>query len=248
MNPLDPNRSVCRWPSPHTRDWLASFLERAKADKNVVAVIVIGSAIRPEVASDDLDVLVLCRDVARLREKAPIEIDLRKAGLDCVDEKIRAGNDLLIWAVRFGRPLLDRDGAWAGITRRWTNRLPVPDPTVALDRAEAARRRMEKMRAIGDDEAFAELEVSYQTHRARASLAMAGVQPASRPELSGQLRGLGEIELAVDLEQALSRRMHGATAQRPSADRWRPARTLRPDDDGDQPNGAGPNRGSVPPR
>ena len=212
MNPLDPNRSVCRWPSPDTRDWLASFLERAEADRNVVAVIVIGSAIRPEVASDDLDVLVLCRDMARLREKAPIEIDLRKADLDCVEEKIRAGHDLLIWAVRFGCPLLDRDGTWAGITRRWTNKLPVPDPTVALDRAEAARIRMEKMRAIGDDEAFAELEVSYQTHRARASLAMAGVQPASRPELPGQLRGLGEIELAVDLERALSRRMHGATA------------------------------------
>ena len=234
MNLLDPDRSVCRWPSPHTRDWLASFLERAEADKNVVAVIVIGSAIRPEVASDDLDVMVLCRDVARLREKAPIEIDLRKADLDGVEEKIRAGHDLLIWAVRFGRPLLDRDGAWGSITRRWTNRLPVPDPAVALERAEAARRRMEKMRVIGDDEAFAELEVSYQTHRARASLAMAGVQPASRPELSGQLRGVGKIELAVDLERALSRRMHGATALRRSANRRRPARPLRPADDGDQ--------------
>ena len=144
MNLLDPDRSVCRWPSPHTRDWLASFLERAKVDKNVVAVIVIGSAIRPNVASDDLDVMVLCRDMAQLREKAPIDIDLRKADLDCAEDKIRAGHDLLVWAVRFGRPLLDKDGAWAGITRRWTNSLPLPDPTVQLDRAEAARRRMEK--------------------------------------------------------------------------------------------------------
>ena len=195
-------------------DWLPSFLERAEADKNVVAVIVIGSAIRPDVTSDDLDVMVLCRDVAGLREKAPIEIDLRKADLDCVEDKIRAGHDLLIWAIRFGLPVLDKDGAWAGITRRWANRLPVPDPAVALERAEAARKRMEKMRAIGDDEAFAELQVSYHTHRARASLAMAGVQPASRPELSGQLRGVGEMELAVDLERALSRRMRGAPRRR----------------------------------
>lgn len=243
MNLLEPDHSVRRWPSPRTRDWLTLFLERAEADKNVVAVIVIGSAIRPEVASDDLDLLVLCRDVARLREKAPIEIDLRKADLHCVEEKIRAGHDLLIWAVRFGLPLLDKDGAWAGITRRWTNRLPVPDPTVALERAEAARRRMEKMRAIGDDEAFAELEVSYHTHRARASLAMAGVQPASRPELSGQLRGLGQTKLAVDLEGALSRRMRGVTAQRWSAHRLRPARPLRPGDDADQSGGAAANRG-----
>ena len=203
MNLLHLDGSVRRWPSPHTRDWLASFLDRANGDHNVVAVIVIGSAIRPAVPSDDLDVVVVCRDVTRLREKAPIEIDLRKANLSCVEEKIRAGHDLLIWAVRFGRPLLDRDGTWASITRRWTTRLPVPDPSVALDRAEAARGRMEKMRAIGDDEAYAELEVSYQTHRARVSLAMAGVQPASRPELSGQLRRVGEIELATDLERAL---------------------------------------------
>lgn len=192
MNLLDPDRSVCRWPSPHTRDWLASFLERAEADKNVVAVIVIGSAIRPEVASDDLDVMVLCRDVARLREKAPIEIDLRKADFDCVEEKIRAGHDLLIWAVRFGRPLLDRDGAWASITRRWTNRLPVPDPAVALERAEAARRRMEKMRVIGDDEAFAELEVSYQTHRApRVSGHGGGCSRHRVPSCRGNFVALG---------------------------------------------------------
>ncbi len=55
MNLLEPDHSVCRWPSLHTRDWLTLFLERAEADKNVVAVIVIGSAIRPVVASDDLD-------------------------------------------------------------------------------------------------------------------------------------------------------------------------------------------------
>ena len=237
MNLLEADRSACRWPSPHTRDWLASFLERAEADKNVVAVIVIGSAIRPDVTSDDLDVMVLCRDVARLREKAPIEIDLRRADLDCVEEKIRAGHDLLIWAVRFGLPVLDKEGLWAGITRRWTRRLPVPDPAVALERAEAARKRMEKMRAIGDDEAFTELEVSYHTHRARASLAMAGVQPASRPELSGQLRSVGKIELAVDLERALSRRTHGATAQPRSANRRRPVRHLRPADDGEQSDG-----------
>ena len=90
MNLLEPHHSVRRWPSPRTRDWLTLFLERAEADKNVVAVIVIGSAIRPEVASDDLDLLVLCRDVARSREKAPIEIDLRKADLHRVEEKILA--------------------------------------------------------------------------------------------------------------------------------------------------------------
>ena len=48
-------QSVRRWPTATAFHWLASFLERAEDDPNVVAVIVIGSAARPNVASDDLD-------------------------------------------------------------------------------------------------------------------------------------------------------------------------------------------------
>ena len=150
--------------------------------------------------------MVLCRDAKLLREKAPIEVDVRKANVDRVETDIRSRQDVAIWTVRFGRPLLDKDDTWNSITRRWRNRLPLPDPAVALDRAAAAQVRMEKMRAVGDDDAYRELEISYRTHLARAALASAGVQPASRPELSSQLRDLGETELANDLEQALSYR------------------------------------------
>ena len=62
--------------------------------EDVASRIVIGSAIRPGVASDDLDVMVLCRDVAQLRAKAPIDIDVRRADFDCAEDKIRAGHDL----------------------------------------------------------------------------------------------------------------------------------------------------------
>lgn len=207
MNRAALKRLVYRWPTATSFHWLASFLERAERDPNVVAVIVVGSAARPNVASDDLDLMVLCHDVKSLREKAPVEIDIRKAHIDDIEKNIRAGQDLAIWAARFGRPLLDKEGVWSRITRRWRNRLPLPDPAVAWDRAEAARTRMEKMCASGDEEACAELEISYQTHRARAALATAGVQPASRPELSSQLRELGEIALAVNLERVLSSRV-----------------------------------------
>lgn len=215
MNRAVLKRSICRWPTAASFHWLASFLERAEIDPNVVAVIIVGSAARPQVASEDLDLMVLCRDVKLLREKAPVEIDIRKAEIDSVEKNIRARQDLLIWAARFGRPLLDKDGIWNGITRRWRNQLPLPDPAVALDRAAAARIRMEKMCAVGDEEACAELEISYRTHLARAALANAGVQPASRPELSSQLRELGETALAVDLERALSNRMDRPIGQGP---------------------------------
>ena len=207
MNRAALKRLVYRWPTATSFHWLASFLERAERDPNVAAVIVVGSAAGPNVASDDLDLMVLCHNVKLLREKAPVEIDIRKAHIDGMERNIRAGQDLAIWAARFGRPLLDKEGVWSSIARRWRNRLPLPDPAVAWGRAEAARMRMEKMYATGDDEACAELEISYQTHRARAALATAGVQPASRPELSSQLRELGEIALAVDLERVLSNRM-----------------------------------------
>ena len=124
-----------------------------------------------------------------------------------MEADIRSRQDLAIWTVRYGRPLLDKNGVWSSITRRWRNRLPLPDPAVALDRAAAAQTRMEKMRAVGDEEARGELEISYWTHRARAALASAGVQPASRPELSSQLRNLGETVLAGRLERALSYRL-----------------------------------------
>ena len=199
-------RSVYRWPTATSFQWLASFLERAERDPNVVSVIVIGSAARPNVASDDLDLMVLCRDVLLFGEKAPIEVDIRKANVSSVEADIRAGQDVAIGTVRFGRPLLDKDGTWNSISSRWRSQLPLPDPAVALDRAAAARVRMEKMRVVGDEDARRELEIAYRTHLARAALAGAGVQPASRPELPSQLRDLGETELANDLQRALSYR------------------------------------------
>ena len=206
MNQGAIKQSVHRWPTETSFHWLASFLERAERDPNVVAVIVIGSAARPNVASDDLDLMVLCRDTKLLREKPPIEVDVRKANVDSVETDIRSRQDVAIWTVRFGQPLLDKDGTWDSITSRWRSQLPLPDPAVALDRAAAARVRMEKMRVIGDEDARREMEISYRTHLAHAALASAGVQPASRPELSSQLRELGEIALANDLERVLSYR------------------------------------------
>ena len=206
MNQAALKRSVCRWPTTTSFHWLASFLERAEHDPNVVAVIVIGSAARPNVVSDDLDLMVLCRDVKSLKEKPPIEVDLRRANGDDIEGRIRARQDLAIWAVRFGRPLLDKGGVWSGIVRRWRDRLPLPDPAVALDRAAAARTRMAQMLSIGDEDAFGEQEVSYRTHLARAALVKAGVQPASRPELASQLREIGETVLAGDLERVLAYR------------------------------------------
>ena len=197
---------IQRWPTINTMNWLAAFLSRAQRDPNVVVVLAIGSAVRSGVDSDDLDLIACCHDASRLQERAPIEVDLRAKNLSDVDHEIAHGGDLLIWAVRFGEPLLDKNRTWEAIVRRWDACLPLPNPAVALERAAVAHRHRERMRDVGDEDAFNELNVSYLSHCARARLAAAGIHPASRPELPGQLRALGEVDLATRLEAALAKR------------------------------------------
>ena len=209
MKPLE--ETIHRWPSASSKTWIVAFLERARLDPNMISVVAIGSSVRPGVVSEDLDVIVFCHDARALVEKAPMEIDLRKVNFDSVEDKLENGHDLVSWAVRFGEPLLDNGHAWKGIVQRWKSRLPLPDPKVSMGRAKAVRKRMEEMRDIGDENAFADLRVSYLTHRARACLAKAEVYPQSRPELPRQLRELGEIQLAEELEAILSERENGTT-------------------------------------
>ena len=200
------NRVIKRWPTTHSREWLSSFLDRVREDPNVVAVVVVGSAIRSTVPSDDLDLVVICRDRRLLREKAPIEVDLRSFDADRIEEDVRRGQDLLTWSLRYGEPLYDPRGVWAHLAHRWKGCLPMPDVSVAKSRAETARAQLEAMRAAGDDDAVIDLNVSYLTHLARAALGEAGVFPASRPELPDQLRGIGQADLAGRLDKALSAR------------------------------------------
>ena len=206
------DRSVCRWPTTRARNWTLDFLRRARDDTNVVAIIAIGSAVRENVPSDDLDLLVLCREREMLRERAPIEIDLRTYDVADVDRDIANRRDLLTWAILFGRPLLDRFQIWESIVHRWQARVPLPDPDAARSRAAATLTRLKEMQEMGDEAAAAELDVSYQTHCARALLSESGVYPASRPELSNQLRSVGAVEQARRLTEALMARQRFSDA------------------------------------
>lgn len=201
-----PEQLIHRWPTAHAREWLSSFLARARNNQNVIAVVAIGSAVRSRVQSDDLDLFVLCHDRELLRDRAPIEIDMRSADVSIVEQNIRKGRELEIWAVRYGQPLLDRDSTWRRIVDYWKDRLPLPDPSVLMERARRAQKQIRELLDIGDEEAASELRLSYLTHRSWARLVQAGVHPQSRPELPRQLRSVGESDLAATLEQALCKR------------------------------------------
>ena len=200
------NQCIRRWPSLAAKAWLVDFLERVRGNANIQAVVAIGSAVRDGVQSDDLDILVLCRFARDFSERAPIEVDVRVFETQSVDERIKEGNDLLGWAVTFGRVLYDPKRTWYHVVKKWRGRVPLPNPKVARNRAIVTRRRMQEMREMGDEDAAVELELAYLSHSARAELADEGIYPASRPELPSQLAEVGAHVLAARIRDALDAR------------------------------------------
>jgi len=198
--------NIYRWPTPQSKTWLIEFLELAQKDNNIMAVIAIGSSVRPKMVSADLDIIVIFREPARLKLRPPIEIDARTFIAAEIHNLIAKGNDLLGWAVKFGRILFQRENFWAAIMEKWQDRLPLPSAEIATQRAEDAFRRLSNMFEMGDLDAAHEQALSYVTHLDRAELLRKGIYPASRPELSKQLRAIRCFELAALLEQLLDQK------------------------------------------
>ena len=199
--PID--HQILRWPTPSSKTWTLSLLETAQYDTNIIAIVAAGSAVRPNVASMDLDLLVICKDVTALRLKPPIEIDLRTYPETQVEGLLQTGHDLLNWAVKFGKVLFESDGYWWKLITRWQHRLPLPSARVARERAAATARHLSNVMQSGDIDAAREQALSYMTHIARAELVDRGVYPASRPELPKQLEMIGSWKLAEALDRLL---------------------------------------------
>ena len=197
------DQCIRRWPTEVAKEWITGFLDRVCRNQNVLAVVGVGSAVREGVRSDDLDILVLCRSAQAFSQRAPLEIDLRVFEVHSVDREIKEGNELLGWAVLFGRTLFDRRGTWLSVVERWRGRVPLPNPDIARSRSVVTRGRMQEMREMGDEDAALELELASLSHDARAVLAEAGIFPASRPELPNQLTKVGANLLAAQVRRAL---------------------------------------------
>lgn len=200
------DEAIVRWPTPTAREWVLRFLRELGSSPAVLAVVAMGSAVRAGVESADLDLLVVVRDGTQFQVRAPIDIDLRHYHSGALESELEDGNDLLSWAVRFGVALYDPDGCWQDLRAAWKDRVKLPDPTIAEERAARASKQLDALREAGDVSAANEVEVSCLTHLARAELSRAGVFPASRPELVAQLREVGNGELAGRLERALAER------------------------------------------
>lgn len=205
------DRVVRRWPTGRARTWVTSFLEEAVQSQEVLAVVALGSAVRPNVPSEDVDLLVLCPSGSQMTWRAPIEVDLRSSDLAKLERDLESGADLATWAVMHGVPLYDRHQVWERLVDKWGGRLRLPNPEVAERRAARAYSQFQALTEVGDDAAANELLVSHLTHLARAVLSRAGIFPTSRPELATQLRSIQKVELAESLDGALAARRQMAS-------------------------------------
>ena len=198
--------AVRSWPSRRARLWTIDALAVAGRNAAIQAIIASGSAVRDVAHSDDLDlVLVYCKCRPNL-PRPPIGVDLQQHEEAEVAQKLENGHDFLSWTVRFGLALFERAGWWSQLRADWNDRLSLPSAAEARQRAHRARHLHQEMQSLGDQDAAAELKVSILTHLARAALSDAGVLPRSRPELTDQLRSIGEQPLADRLADALAHR------------------------------------------
>src|SRR5947209_6383413 len=203
IQPHQLERMVSSWPSPEAREWTLKFIKDSCGEESIDSIVVIGSLIRATLhEKSDVDLVVIYHgDKVRIKH-APIDVDVRQFDRDSVDCLIAEGNDLLGWAAKFGLAVCDPDQFWERLVPRWSERLPLPSPETAINRAHAAQQRAQELLGHGDRSAASELVVSMLTQRARAALSGAGIYPASRGELPGQLIGIGELDLAEELRSA----------------------------------------------
>jgi hypothetical protein len=123
--------------------------------------------------------------------------------VDDIEEKLGSGHDLLTWSVKFGCALYQRNNFWDNLVNSWRYRLPLPSPDRARERARSVHRHLTEILRVGDEHAAREQAISHVTHLVRADLLDKGVHPASRPELTKQMREVGGSRLADGLEQLL---------------------------------------------
>lgn len=197
---------VQRWPTETAKLWASHVLAEICAHPQVLAVVLLGSTIRNTDSSFDFDCLYIYTGDRPEFPEAPVEVDLRGFRAQEVERLIQHGNDLLVWSIRFGISICERDNCWSSLQRRWSEKLPFPSADIAETRAAVAERLLNDLREVGDVDAALEQLVAVLTHRARAALLRAGIFPASRPELPGQLREIKKNELADALAAAIAER------------------------------------------
>ncbi len=197
---------VRRWPDQEAKEWVEAFALQACADPLVLAVIAFGSAVRSADYCADVDLLVVYDRRKPNVPGRPVSVDIRWYERLGVERLVAEGHELLAWVLNFGELICERDWYWTNLRHSWIGRMPFPLAATADSRAKRAFRLYSELVEMGDLDAAHEQRLVALTQEARAVLIRKRVYPASRPELPMQLRQIGELELAKQLEETLRQR------------------------------------------
>lgn len=198
------------WPSVAAQRWVASFAARTCADPATAALVLIGSIARGGRQTLDVDLLYVYWDRPVDVRDHPLDVDIRAYSATEVLERVSRAQDVISWSLRFGRLICEHRDFWSELKREWHDKLPLPDASVAEERAKRAMRIHQQLLEMGDADAALEQRITLLTHLAWARLLRAGIHPASRPELIQQLQKIGETALADDLANTLHTRAEQA--------------------------------------
>ncbi len=154
-------------------------------------VVLVGSSARGTMhAGSDIDVLVIHDGDQRIRLDSPGQIHLQQDSRARFLNRLKKGDDYPAWALRFGVPVHDPTGWWAGQT---TAELDSPHWPDWRPKANYATKRIKVSRElldIGDVDAASEEMMFAASHVARAVLLKHGKFPLSRMEMPAQLRSV----------------------------------------------------------
>ena len=195
-----------KWPSVASREWVEQLIQMAYDQADIPAIVAFGSIARDVSRSADVDLLFVYESEIPTFATPPLDVDVKAYRKTDVALLVARGHELLCWSIRFGTVLHQKDRYWSNLQQTWAKHLPLPSAKVAEERAERARRLLEDLGVIGDDDAVQEQSITMLTHLARARPIRAEVFPASRLELPKQLRSIGDSALASQLTDALRKR------------------------------------------
>ncbi len=200
---------LSNWPSENAQVWVFDFARRACDCKRTMALVAIGSIVRPVPSVNDVDLLYIYeREPSDYRDH-PLDVDVRLYPVSDIPGLLLKASDLLVWAINLGHLICQRESYWSDLCQGGQANPVLPSPEASLKLAHRANKLFRELLSIGDQDAAIEQLLSALTHQAWAELLRAQVLPASRSELPQQLRSVQNHRLAAELEKALSAQQTG---------------------------------------
>ncbi|MDE2758580.1 MAG: nucleotidyltransferase domain-containing protein, partial [Acidobacteriota bacterium] len=166
------------------------------------AAVLVGSVARgTSTERSDIDILFVSEHRLR-RPRCAAQVHAQLFVTDELHRKLRSGDDLPSWCIRFGVPIVD-PGIWQKITgcpeaAQW------PDWKLKITHATRRLILASDLLRVGDLSAASEETLYALTHTARAMLLRTDVFPLSRPEMVEQVATAGYPSLAKLLQQLLA--------------------------------------------